>query len=319
MSPEISVIILNFNTTEYLETLLDSSFSQLDFDKYEVILADNNSADKSFRQFQDKYPMLKIVYNISNNGFGEGNNEAVKTSVGKYLLFLNPDVRLLDNSVDYLKDFYENNDNVGIISGILVDDRNEPIYFYNNYWNIEWEFYQMTGIGYDRKIKKLLSNNEIKTGMPFEADWFHGAFLFISREIYDKLGGFNEKYFIYFEDVEICYRTRHELNLKNICLPYVKIEHATRATFQNPENDDIYNFHMYRSKLIFLNNYKFIYKNLIKLLSVTGIMLRLLALPYWKKFRKRRKEKFVQLINILRLHFDKGFLEGSKYKYITRQ
>lgn len=318
MAPDISIIILNYNTTDHVESLLNSILLNLDLNKYEIIVCDNNSSDKTYKELYNKYPFINIIENISNDGFGRGNNEAVKSALGTYILFLNPDVIILDDSLDYLKEYFETNRNIGFLSGVMVDDDKKPIYFYNKYWDIEWEFYQVVGMGYNRKIRKLLSVKSLTDVVPFEVDWFHGAFLFTSRELFNEIGGFNEDYFIYFEDVEICFRAKNYNKLKNVCIPSVKIEHLTRATFDRPDMDDIYNFHIYRGKLLFIRYYPFLYRNTIRFLSVAGVLLRLVILPFWKKFVHRKREKFYQLMYILRLHFDYEYLLKSKYKYIKR-
>lgn len=315
---DISIIILNYNTTDYVNKLLNSILINVDLKYYEIILADNNSSDKSFRSLKDKYPFIKIVENEKNLGFASGNNSAVRQASGKYLLFLNPDITIIDNSVDKFKDYLEGNPDTGIISGLMLDESHLPLYFYNDFWSMEWELYQMLGIGYTGKIKKLLSRKEINESIPFEVDWFHGACIFISKRNYEGVTGFNESHFMYFEDMELCYEVKNKLALKNVCLPYVKYEHETRSTFKDYSNDDLYFFHINRGKLLFIQNYNYFYKNIIKFLSFISIIIRMLSLPFWSKYSKRKKEKFSQLLRILKLHFSNKYLSNSKLEYVKQ-
>lgn len=312
----VSIIILNYNTTNYSERLIDSLNRNLNLREAEIILVDNNSKDKSFKKINDDYPNLKIIENDKNYGFAEGNNIGVKSAKGNYLLFLNPDVLINDDVISDLLKYYEQNSNIGVISGLMVDEIGNRLYCYNNFWNIEWELYQLFGFGYNRKIKKMLSRNEILSKVPFEVDWFHGAFLFIRSDIFKALGGFNEEHFMYCEDIELCYDVKKILRLKNVCLPDVKFIHETRATFKDLSKDDLYYFHINRGKLIFLNKYNLIYRNLIKVFSLSGIVVRLFALPFWQKYRGRKREKMFQLYKIVKLHINKRYLLESKYEFV---
>lgn len=312
----VSIIILNYNTTNDIDTLLESIVCNLSSINYEVILVDNNSNDKSYRNLKDKYHFINIVENKNNSGFASGNNLGVRFAKGKYLLFLNPDIVLIDNSVYILYEYMENNPGVGILSGVMLDECHNPIYFYNDFWNIEWEYYQIIGFGYSQKIDKLLKRKEIEENIPFKVDWFHGAYIFMSKNNFEKINGFNETHFMYFEDMELCYNIKNIIKLDNICLPNVKFVHGTRATFKDLKNDDLYFFHINRGKLLFIRNYKYFYRTTIKFISLFGILLRILALPFWSKYEKRKKGKFLQLINILKLHLSRNYLKSSKFKYI---
>jgi GT2 family glycosyltransferase len=314
----ISLIILNFNTTGYVERLINSISNNVDVKDYEIIVADNNSSDKSFRLLKDKYPFIKIVENEKNLGFASGNNSAVRHASGKYLLFLNPDIIIIDNSVDKLIEYMEENPDTGIISGLMLDESRLPLYFYNDFWSIEWELYQLLGVGYSGKINKLLSRKEIKESKPFEVGWFHGAYIFISKRNYEKVKGFSELHFMYFEDMELCYDVKNLLELKNVCLPYVQYIHETRATFKDYSNDDLYYFHINRGKLIFIQNYNFFYKNIIKYISFISIIIRILSLPFWSKYKNRKKEKYSQLLRILKLHLSNKYLSNSKLEYVNQ-
>lgn len=315
---KISIIILNYNTADYSEKLIKSLESNLDMKDIEIILIDNNSTDKSYRNIREKFPFIRLIENNENYGFALGNNIAANNAKGKYLLFLNPDVFISNNVVFDLLNYYEQNTNIGILSGLMIDEVGNPLYCFNKFWGVEWELYQLLGNGYKWKINKMLSRNEISDNTPFEVDWFHGAFIFIRSDIFKKIGGFNEKHFMYCEDIELCYDVKNKLGLKNICLPYVTFLHETRSTFKELSKDDLYFFHTNRGKLIFIENYDFAYKNIIKLLSLAGIIVRLMALPFWGKYKGRKSEKFIQLLKIIKLHLNKIYLLNSKYEFVNQ-
>ncbi len=313
-----SIIILNYNTASYSEKLIESINEHLNLNECEVILADNNSKDKSFRKISNRFPFIRIIEFDNNLGFATGNNKATEYAKGEYLLFLNPDVIIRENNLNILRDYLETHPDVGIVSGLMVDIENKPIYCYNSFPTIEWELFQFLGFGYDYKIKKLLSRKEIEDNSTFEVDWFHGAFILTSKNNFKAVNGFNEDHFMYYEDVELCYSLKNKLGLKNVCIPKLRYIHHTRATFCDVSKDDIYYFHINRGKLIFIQNYSFIRRNLLKLISFGGVIIRILLLPFWKKYRKIKKSKFIQLLKISRLHISRKYLFSSKYEFIMR-
>jgi len=321
MKPELSIIILNFNTAKKLLDLLYSiqNFfpAKVNEGTYEVIIADNNSTERIIEDYVEIFPQYKFIFFERNDGFSSGNNKAVNYSKGKYLLFLNPDTRLIDNSLEKFITYYEKSDNIGILSGLLVDENMNPIYCYNNFPSYMWELYQMIGFGYGKKIEILLNKQEIKQNREFEVDWFHGAFIFLSRDDFDKIGGFNENYFMYCEDVELCFKIKRILKKKNICIPQIRIYHLTRSTIRNNKNDDIYYFHMFRGKLLFNLNYNFFKRNILKILIMSNVILRIIILPFWKKYKDIKKYKLIQLIVILKMIFSNNILYNSKHKYIN--
>lgn len=313
-----SIIILNYNTSTYSERLIESIVEHIDLKDYEVILADNNSRDKSYRSIGIRFPFVKILEFSENCGFASGNNKASKYARGKYLLFLNPDILILDSSLDLLIEYLDTHPDAGIVSGLMVNDKLKSLYCFNSFLTIPWELYQILGFGYNRKIKKLLSKVEISQNTEFEVDWFHGAFILVNKLVFNSINGFNENHFMYCEDVELCYSIKRTLRLKNVCLPFVRYIHHTRATFSDISKDDIYYFHMNRGKLIFIRNYSFYRKNIIKLISLLGVLIRIICLPFWNKYKNSKKHKFVQLLKVARLHIDKNYLNLSKYEFIIR-
>lgn len=314
----LSIIIINYNTTKHLRECLSSINQHLSFMEKEIIVADNNSPDRDIELLAKEMTDVRFLFRKSNDGFGTACNDAAEVSTGKYLLFLNPDVKLIDDSIKLLIDGMEKDPEAGIYSGLLTDSDNEPIYCFNKFPDIEWEFYQFIGIGYEKRIKKLLSRNEIKEGRQFAVDWFHGAFLLLSRKDFLSVSGFDNKYFMYSEDVELCYRIKTELKKKNICFPNVRIYHHTKSSLEQESTDNIFIFHMHRGRLLFIKNYGLTKKYIIYTLGLSSVIIRLLSVPFWHKYKGGKKNKFRQLAKIMRLYLDKDYLNTSKYEYINK-
>jgi len=315
---EISIIILNYNTTDHLKKLLNSVVKYLNINNYEIIVADNNSNDKSILNLNKEFNFIKFISIPENIGFASGNNYAVKYSTAKYLLFINPDIELVDNSLEKLPGIYSREENAGIISGLLINKNNTVQYCFNDFPDLSWEFFLMIGKGYNRKIKKLTHRKEISQNINFDVDWFHGAFLFMEKNIYDKIGGFNENYFMYYEDVELCYKVKKKLKKRIICVPAIRVNHITKSSIKANNTDDLYYFHINRGKLIFFENYNYFHSFILKSIFLFSIVIRLAGLPFWSKFKGMRKNKYDQLVKILGIFFSKRKLYSSKYEYISK-
>jgi len=314
---DISIIIVNYNTEEHLIKCINS-LQKIDNDvKYEIIVVDNNSTNTEIKSFDKLFPNVRFLFRNINDGFGAGCNYGVKYAVGKYLLFINPDIELIDKCFEILMSFLEINKNVGLISGLQIDRQENILNCFNDYPNFMWELYHLIGFGYEQKIRKLNTRKEILKNENFEVDWFHGAFLFLSKEDFENAGKFNEDYFMYYEDVELCFNIKHRLNKTIVCLPMIRIFHQARSSLDHYENDNVYFFHIHRGKLIFLKNYKLFKRNLMKLISLMSIIIRICYLPIWKKYRRSKRKKYNQLIKILKLYFNKRFLQNSKFEYIN--
>ncbi len=313
----LSIIIINYNTSDHIKMCLESIESFLKVDNLEIIVFDNNSPNRDIENLTAQFPQVMFIFNDTNLGFGSGCNEAVRHSSGKYLLFLNPDIKIFDNSISGLLDFIEKNEDAAVVSGLLVDSDGSFIYCFNDFTNLRWEFLDMIGFGHAREIKSIMNRPEISEGKNFEVDWFHGAFLLMRRKDFDSVKGFNEKYFMYYEDVELCYRMKHDLKKKNFCLPSVKVYHHTKSSLKGEKTDDIYAFHMIRGKLLFANNFLPGKKYAVKTMGFISVVIRILYLPFQGKYAGIRKEKLKQLMSVLKLYFSNSYLESSKFKYTT--
>ena len=179
-----SIIIVSYNTKEILGRCLDSLPSGL-----EVIVVDNGSKDGSAEFLAGQN--IKKVLNQNNLGFAAACNQGARLASGEFLLFLNSDARLNEATLKALAEVFESSPKVGIAAPKLIDEtaKDEPFAF--GCWP--------TWLG-------LLRGN-LKTDAS-RADWVSGAALAIRRVIFESLGGFDERFFMYFEDVDLCWRTK---------------------------------------------------------------------------------------------------------------
>ncbi|HMQ68753.1 MAG TPA: glycosyltransferase family 2 protein [Ignavibacteria bacterium] len=303
----LSIIIVNYNTHEHLDKCIESIQSNLHEIDYEIIVADNNSPDRGIENLRIKFKDVKFYFLDENKGFGSGCNYAVKKSHGKYLLLVNPDIEFINNSVIKLLKFMENDKTIGACSGLLLDQNDMPAYNFNSFPDYSWELKNAYGVGVSNAIIKLLENPDITGAVkrPFEVDWFHGALLLIRRDVYDEVEGFDENIFLYYEDVDIQKKIK-ESGYKIFCLPEVSVRHFTQSSVRSIEGRKIYYYYMHLNKLYYMKkHFGIIKRSFIRINYIIGYIIRIILLPFRKKFKGRNKEKLEHYLIILNLYLFK--------------
>ena len=218
---KLSIITVSYNSEDFIENFIKSVLKFKPVNS-ELIILDNNSSDKTIDVLKKYDGKLKLVRSLENLGFSKGNNKAVKESTGECLLFLNPDTELLE-PIDELIKFYENTTNVGVVAPKLVMEDGKIQESVKNLPRISNAFAE-----YILRKKHSYSQYVPDTKYPVEVESVYGAAMLISRDIFEKLEGFDEKFFLYYEDVDLCKRIR-ESGKKIYYYPGVSIKHLVGA------------------------------------------------------------------------------------------
>ena len=218
MNIKLSVIIVNYNGLQFLNGCLNALYTNLKNINYEIIVIDNNSSDASCDFIKENHKQVILIESAINHGFGKGNNEAVKQAKGDYLLLLNNDTILLEDIIPAVK-LLESDSSIGVIGINMLSANKEYLPAAGNFPNYKNMF----------QIKKLFDlGKEFKTGFfskdKYEVDWLGGSFLLLFKETYTRIGGFDEDYFMYVEDVDFCKKIAN-INLKRVFLPRLKYIH----------------------------------------------------------------------------------------------
>lgn len=221
---DLSIIVINYNTKKITYHCINSlltSLRRVNF-KFEILLVDNGSSDGSISFFKKKFKgekRIKLILNQKNLGFGKANNQAVKYALGKYLLFLNSDTLILDKAIEKLFNYYQDNEGkIAFLGGKLLNkdytDQPSAAHFFTlpvvfAALFLKGDYWGLTRFSPD-KIKKV--------------DWVSGAFILTKKEIFQKIGGFDENIFMYMDEVDLLYRAKKE-NYQTFFYPEAKIIH----------------------------------------------------------------------------------------------
>ncbi len=194
--PLVSIIIVNYNGYDYLKENLDSLFN-LEYQNFEIIFVDNNSQDNSVEFVKENYAKVKILALDKNYGFAQGNNLAMAKVNGKYIILLNPDTCVEKNWLTEIIKVAQVSHKVGIVGCKMYHFSNRDILGFGG--STSDKFGTVSQFG-DRKKDKGFFNIQMK------AFFITGACLLFKRELYEKIQLFDPSYFLYYEDVDFCWR-----------------------------------------------------------------------------------------------------------------
>lgn len=222
---------------------------------WRVIIVDNASEDRSADAIAEYAEKVTIIHNEHNVGFAAACNQGAKKSVADYLLFLNPDTRLIDLSLDAALAFLEDKENqwVGVLGPKLVDDDGHTQRSCARLPTVGRLVAQ--GAGVDR----ILTDHFLSCAM---SDWDHmdtrevdqvmGACLIVRRTIFESLGGFDERFFVYYDDVDLCARVK-KLGYKIVHFAESRVYHFGGGTTSSVKGMRL--FYLLRSRLLYAGKY----------------------------------------------------------------
>ncbi|MBW4673528.1 MAG: glycosyltransferase family 2 protein [Desmonostoc geniculatum HA4340-LM1] len=223
LNNSVSIILVNYNGADVLVDCLNSLEKFIPRDNYEIILVDNNSEDNSVSIVDDIFPNIKLIKLPENVGFGAGNNVGAKVAQGKFLFLLNTDTILTSNILPHLIELMSANLNVGVIgTKLLFPDGSFQV-----------SFSPKIGIKGEMEAKIIHDNAQNKNKLKIieqnfkdikEVDIIVGAAFFIRADLFNLLGGFDEKFFMYFEESDLCQRVRNA-GYKILYTPHASLIH----------------------------------------------------------------------------------------------
>ncbi|MDD7885215.1 glycosyltransferase family 2 protein [Flavivirga sp. 57AJ16] len=198
---KLSIVILNYNVRYFLELCLKSvQAATLEIDA-EIIVVDNNSEDDSCQMVRTLFPGIKLIENKTNFGFSKGNNMGVLQAKGEYICILNPDTVVAEDTFSKLLNFSEKKEKLGIVGCKLINGAG--VFLPESKRNIPYV---------KVAVKKIYGNskdyyaNDLQANALGKVDILVGAFMLLKRDVYNAIGGFDEDYFMYGEDIDLSYR-----------------------------------------------------------------------------------------------------------------
>ncbi len=251
-SPEISILTVNYKAPEHTDRMIKSIREFPPPCTYEIIVVDNNSGDNSVELLGGGNPDIKLIPLDKNIGFGAGNNRAAESASGKILVLINPDSVIEEGSFWNAIDYARSNKDVGVTGVKVVKPDGSIDQTARGFPDASTGLFgRSTFLG---KISQKFSKGE-KTGIsgknlqvdpaktePYTVDWVAGTVMFIRREVWDELSGFDEDFFLYWEDADLCYRAT-KLGYKIMYYPGSRLVHVAGVSAACDPAPSIMHFH----------------------------------------------------------------------------
>lgn len=216
---DLSIVILSYNTRNILLDCLKSIIRNVKKLNYELIVVDNASSDNSANSVEKDFPQVKLIRSPKNLGFAAGNNLGVKKTKGKYLLFLNSDTLLKEGSLEGLVNYMEKHPEVGAIGPKLLNEDGTSQGSAGAFPSLKVVLLMLFKEHFGGSKLVRTSYSDI-----CEVDWLMGSALLIRKDVFLQVGGFDENIFMYYDEVELCYRIR-KANFSIIFNPNFEIIH----------------------------------------------------------------------------------------------
>ncbi|HLX11819.1 MAG TPA: glycosyltransferase [Bacteroidota bacterium] len=209
---QLSVIIVNYNVRPFLENALTSARKALSGIDGEIIVVDNASTDGSVQMVAKSFPDVRLIANTRNTGFGAANNTAAREAKGEYLLLLNPDTLVQEDTFRVMLQFLTAHPEVGIAGcKILNPDGTLQLPCRRSFPTPWVAFTKIVGLSALFPGSSLFGKYNLTYLDPsqsYEVDAISGSFMFVRRDVFERAKGFDEEFFMYGEDLDLCYRVQ---------------------------------------------------------------------------------------------------------------
>ena len=229
--PAVSVIIVSYKVRYYIEQCLNSVLRSVP--DAEIFVVDNDSADGSVEFLRKRFPQVEVIDNGCNAGFGKANNIALAKATGRYVLFLNPDTVVAERTIPGCIEYMDAHPDTGAV-GVRMQygDGHFALESRRSLPTPSVAFWHMTGIGRLFSRSRVFAKYHLSyldRDRECRIDVVSGAYMFIRKEVLDKIGGFDEAFFMYGEDIDLSYRILQQ-GYKNCYLPLPIVHYKGEST-----------------------------------------------------------------------------------------
>ncbi len=244
--PLLSIIIVNYNVRDFLHHALVSLQKAMKGIRGEIVVVDNASDDGSIEMVRRRFPAAQLIVNKDNLGFAKANNLGLKRSRGKYLLLINPDTLVQEDTLRVMLRFFEDNRDVGLAGcKILNPDGTFQLACRRSFPRPWAAFTKMAGLSALFPHSRLFGRYNLTYLSPdetYELDAVSGSFMMVRREAYEQVGGLDEDFFMYGEDLDWCYRIQ-KAGWKNYYVHSTQIIHYKGESTKRSSLNEIRTFY----------------------------------------------------------------------------
>lgn len=243
---QLSVIIVNYNVREFLDHALTSLRKAMKGIRGEIIVVDNASDDGSVEMVRKRYPNVELIASDLNLGFAKANNVALKRARGKYLLLINPDTVVQEDTLRVMIGFFEEHSEVGLAGcKILNPDGTFQLACRRSFptpWVAFTKIFGLSALFPQSRFFGRYNLTYLNPNQTYEVDAVSGSFMVLRRDVYEHVGGLDEDFFMYGEDLDWCYRIQRA-GWKIYYVPATQIIHYKGESTKRSSIDEIKMFY----------------------------------------------------------------------------
>jgi O-antigen biosynthesis protein len=249
---KLSVVIVNYNVKYFLEQCLHSLGKACEGLDTEIFVVDNNSVDGSVKMVREKFPRVRLIENKANKGFSVANNQAIREATGEYILLLNPDTIVEDDTLKKSVEFLDLHADAGGLGVKMIDGKGKFLpESKRGLPSPSVAFYKISGLSYLFPKSRIFNKYHLgylDKDKTHEVDVLAGAFMMLRKTVLDRIGLLDESFFMYGEDIDMSYRIT-QAGFKNYYYPEARIIHYKgESTKKNSLN---YVFMFYNAMVVF--------------------------------------------------------------------
>ncbi len=223
-----SIVIVSYNSAAETERCLKSLLKLSSIDQIKIIVVDNCSNDNTCELISNQFPSVFLIKSQFNGGFGAGNNLGIAASEGNWIYFLNPDSVVQSGCLSILNSYLSNNPKVGCVAPAILDEKGNSHQSYFHFTTLWMSILSATGLinvfQFNRISGKLVLNYK-PVNDTVEVDRVLGAAMMIRREAIVEIGGFDEEFFLYSEEEDVCFRL-FKSGFRIVYQPEAKVSHV---------------------------------------------------------------------------------------------
>src|SRR3989441_11260176 len=250
MDPQVAVVVVSYNTRDLLLECLASVVESTQGRSAQLVIVDNSSEDGSYEAVREAYPHATAIRNSRNLGFGAACNQGFKATDAPFILLLNSDARLTSQAFHALCDCLEQNERCGAAGCKLIDAAGAEVINTRNFLTPLNQAFELTGIEVGLgSLQRTRRPNPGRNLADCSVDWIDGACLMLRRAALDEAGFFDERFFMYSEDEDLCFRLRKRGWLVCFCGAGTAVHHGAASSRLN--KIDMLR-HFYLSQMLFL-------------------------------------------------------------------
>lgn len=229
---DVSVVIVNWKTPKLLARCLDSLREDPGYERFELIVVDNNSGDESVPMLKEQFPFVRLIENKENAGFSKGCNQAIVVAKGRHILLLNPDSVIIKDAISTMCRYLDENPAVGAVGPkVLNPDGTLQLACRRSFPSVSASFFRLTYLSHLFPNHPAVSRYNLTYADPddfLDVDALSGSCMMVRHTVIDKIGLLDEDIFMFGEDIDWCWRVK-EAGFSVMYIPTAAVYHIHGA------------------------------------------------------------------------------------------